>query len=42
MNIARFKQLNKKFSKLPLPREVWDTPEYEEYMDAFHNDKQCQ
>jgi|SRR5687768_16912282 len=42
MNLARFKELNKKFSKLPLSREVWDTPEYEEYMEAFHNDKQCQ
>lgn len=30
------------YSKLPLAREVWDTPEYKEYMEAFHNNKQCQ
>jgi len=42
MKLKKFKQLNKIYSKLPLAREVWDTPEHEEYMDAFHNDKLCQ
>jgi hypothetical protein len=42
MDLTKFKKLNKIYSKLPLPREVWDTPEHEEYMDAFHNDKDCQ
>lgn len=42
MNLTKFKKLNKVYSKLPLPKEVWDTPEYEEYMEAFHNNKDCQ
>ena len=42
MELSRYKQLYKKYSKLPLPREIWDTPEHREYMKAFHNDQQCQ
>jgi len=41
MNLTTYKILHKKYSVLPLPREVWDTPEYEAYMDAFHNNKEC-
>jgi len=41
MELTRFIELSEKYSKLPLPRNVWDTPEYEEYMDAFHNIKDC-
>lgn len=42
MDLTKFKKLSKAYSKLPLPKEVWDTPEYEEYMEAFHHDKDCQ
>jgi len=42
MDLTRFKRLNKKYSKLPLAKEIWDTPEHEEYMEAFHNAKHCQ
>jgi len=42
MDLTRFKKLSKIYSKLPLAREIWETPEYEEYMKAFHNDKDCQ
>lgn len=41
MDLTRFKKLSKIYSKLPLPKEVWDTLEYEEYLNAFHNDKNC-
>lgn len=42
MNLTKYKKLYKIYSKLPLPREVCDTPEHEEYIEAFHNDKECQ
>ncbi len=42
MDLKLYKKLYKKYSKLPLPREVWDSAEHEEYMNAFHNDKECQ
>ena len=42
MILSEFKRLNKRFSKHPLPKSIWDTPEYEEYLEAFHNDKECQ
>jgi hypothetical protein len=42
MTLAEFKKLNKIYSKLPLPKSVWDTPKHQEYMDAFFNNKKCQ
>ena len=41
MNLARFKLLHERFSKFPLSREEWDSPEYEEYYDAIDEDKAC-
>jgi hypothetical protein len=41
MDLTTYKKLHKKYSNLPLPRDVWDTPEHEEYINAFHNDKEC-
>ena len=41
MNLSRFKILHEKFKNLPLSKEEWDTPEYEEYCDAIHDDKAC-
>jgi type II restriction/modification system DNA methylase subunit YeeA len=42
MELKEYKKLYKIYSILPLPRELWDTPQHEEYMNAFHNDKKCQ
>jgi len=36
MELTRFIELSEKHSKLPLPKNVWDTLEHEEYMDAFY------
>lgn len=41
MELKRFKRLYKIYSVLPLPREVWDTPEHEAYVKALHSDKLC-
>ena len=41
MDLKDFKRLYKIYSKLPLAREIWDTPEYEGYMHALHHDKIC-
>jgi hypothetical protein len=42
MDLTTYKKLHKKYSNFPLPREVWDTPEHEAYIAAFHNNKECQ
>jgi len=42
MDLATYKKLHKKYSNLPLPREVWDTPEHESFTEAFHTNKECQ
>jgi len=42
MKLSRFIELSKIYSKLPLEKEIWDTPEFDEYMEAFHGDKDCQ
>ena len=42
MDLARFQELNKIYSKLPLPKEVLGTKEYNDYINAFHDDKDCQ
>ncbi len=41
MELTRFIELSKIYSKLPLSKNVWDTPEYKEYMDALDNDSDC-
>jgi hypothetical protein len=41
MKLKVFKQEYKKFSKLPLPKEIWNTPEYELYINALHENKKC-
>ncbi len=42
MDLTKFKILNKIYTKFPLEKEVWNTPEYEEYMDALENNIECQ
>jgi hypothetical protein len=39
MKLEEFKKLHNKYSKLPLPKEVWDTPEYEVYANALNDNK---
>jgi hypothetical protein len=41
MELTRFKRLHKKFSKSPLPKNIWNTSEYEGYINAIDNDKDC-
>jgi hypothetical protein len=41
MELAKFKKLSKIYSKFPLAKEIWDTAEYREYMDAFDQNKEC-
>ena len=41
MTLTEFKRFNKRFSKLPLPKSEWQSAEYEKYIEAFHNDKEC-
>lgn len=41
MDIARFKKLYARFNKFPLPKEEWNTSEYEEYNHAIDNDEVC-
>ncbi|NNK27790.1 MAG: hypothetical protein HKP06_06065 [Flavobacteriaceae bacterium] len=42
MTLDQFKILHKKYSVLPLAKEVWDTPEYEVYINALHENKSFQ
>lgn len=39
MELENFKKLHFKFSKLPLSKEVWQTDEYSEYIEALHSSK---
>jgi hypothetical protein len=41
MDLEAFKILYKRFSKLPLPKEVWETPEFEEYQNAIVASEEC-
>ena len=41
MDCAEYRKLYPDYSKLPLPREVWDTPLYEAYTDHFHDCGAC-
>ncbi|MGV3538603.1 MAG: DUF6980 family protein [Rufibacter sp.] len=35
MSFEEFKQLHERYSKLPLPKEVWQESNYERYKDAL-------
>jgi hypothetical protein len=41
MNLQTFKKLHKRFNNFPLPKHEWETPEYKQYQEAIHNDKDC-
>lgn len=41
MNLKKFKQLYKIYSDFPLAKELTETPEYERYTAAYHDDKAC-
>lgn len=41
MDCAAYRRLYPKYSKFPLPREVWDTAEGEEHGDHFHDCESC-
>lgn len=40
MKLEQFKILHKKFSKLPLAKEVWQSDEYKRYIDQLNNNKE--
>lgn len=42
MELEIYKKLYRKYSNRPLSREVWDTPEYKEFLNAFHTIRECQ
>ncbi|MDF4223555.1 hypothetical protein PXC01_18305 [Maribacter sp. M208] len=39
MTLEEFKLLHYRFSKLPLPKEVWESEEYGLYTDLLHDNK---
>ena len=41
MKLSQFKKYHKTFANFPLPREVWQSREYEAYSEALHSDKAC-
>lgn len=41
MDCEKYRKLYRRFSKLPLPREVWDTPEHEAYEEHESECKKC-
>lgn len=41
MEVKRFKQLLKVYTKLPLSREVCESEEYTQYIEALNNDNEC-
>ena len=40
MTLEEFKKLHSKFSKLPLPKEVWQSSEYEHYVEILNGNKE--
>jgi len=42
MDCANYQRLYPKYSSLPLPREVWDTPECEAHGEHIHDCKACE
>jgi hypothetical protein len=41
MDCRTYKELTPRFSRLPLDKSVWDTPEYEEWVGHFHECRGC-
>jgi hypothetical protein len=41
MNCIEYQERHSTFSALPLSREVWDTPEWEAWMNHFHHCQKC-
>ncbi|MDF3028892.1 MAG: hypothetical protein K0S23_3199 [Fluviicola sp.] len=41
MELKRFKQLTKQYTVKPVFAEVLFSQEYDEYVDAFHNNQEC-
>ena len=41
MDCSKYRRLNSKYSKLPLAREICDSPEGEAHNDHFHECKSC-
>ena len=41
MDCATYRRLYPTYAKLPLPREVWDTPEWQAHNDHFHECNAC-
>ena len=41
MDCSTYRRLYPKYSTLPLPREIWDTPEREEHNNHFHECSAC-
>ena len=41
MDCTEYRSNHATFSNLPLPREVWETPEWSDWMDHFHACRDC-
>lgn len=41
MDCNQYKSFHAAFSHLPLPRDVWDTAEWSDWMDHFHSCRDC-
>ncbi|MCG8351078.1 MAG: hypothetical protein MI924_25190 [Chloroflexales bacterium] len=41
MNCSEYRANYAEFDKFPLPREVWDTPEWTAWIDHFHQCNEC-
>jgi len=41
MDCEEYKRLYPDYAKLPLPRAVWDTPQYEAHAEHFHKCRAC-
>ena len=41
MDCATYRRLYPQYSKLPLPREIWDTPEFEAHGEHFTDCRSC-
>ncbi len=42
MNLKKFKQLTKLYSDSPVNSEMLSSKEYNDYLDAFHDNRECQ
>ncbi len=41
MDCSEYRCLYPEYATLPLPRKVWDTPEYEAHTEHFHECRSC-